>query len=58
MDPKYDLSIVDKNFLKNNFENLKVPNQLGEDPSGFQTFKNFGKEKETKTFIKKIELLL
>ena len=50
MDPKYDLSIVDKNFLKNNFENLKVPNQLGEDPSLFQTFKNLGKEKETKTY--------
>ncbi len=50
MDPKYDLSVIDKNFLKNNFENLKIPNQLGEDPSLFQTFKNLGKEKETKTY--------
>ncbi|QKF74124.1 fatty acid cis/trans isomerase [Aliarcobacter faecis] len=50
MDPKYDLSVIDKNFLKNNFENLKIPNQLGEDPSLFQTFKNLGKEKETKDY--------
>lgn len=50
MDPKYDLSVIDKNFLKDNYENLKIPNQLGEDPSLFQTFKNLGKEKETKAY--------
>ena len=52
MDPKYDLSVIDKNFLKDNFINLKIPNQLGEDPSLFQTFKNLGKESETKAYSK------
>ncbi|WP_418179384.1 fatty acid cis/trans isomerase [Aliarcobacter lanthieri] len=50
LDPKYDLSVIDRNFLKNNFEYLKVPNQLGEDPSLYQTFKNLGHEKETKKY--------
>ncbi len=52
MDPKYDLSVIDKDFLKNNFVNLKIPNQLGEDPSLFQTFKNLGNENETKAYQK------
>ena len=39
MDPKYDVSVIDKNFLKDNFEYLKIPNQLGEDPGLFETFK-------------------
>jgi hypothetical protein len=47
MDPKYDVSVIDKNFLKDNFEYLKIPNQLGEDPGLFETFKNLGHEKET-----------
>ena len=50
LDPKHDLSVQDRNFLKDNFEYLKVPNQLGEDPTLYQTFKNLGHEKETKKY--------
>lgn len=45
MDPKYDVSIKDKFFLEDNLVNLEIPNQLGEDPTLFQTFKNLGQEK-------------
>ncbi len=46
VDPKYDLSVIDKDFLKNNYNNLKIPNQLGENPSLYKTFKNLSKEKQ------------
>ena len=36
--------------MKDNFEYLKIPNQLGEDPGLFETFKNLGHEKETKKY--------
>ena len=50
MDPKYDVSVIDKNFLKDNYNYLKIPNQLGEDPGLYETFKNLGHEKETKKY--------
>jgi len=50
MDPKYDLSIIDRDFLKDNFKYLEIPNHLGEDPGLFQTFKNLGHEVETKAY--------
>jgi hypothetical protein len=39
MDPKYDLSLKDKYFLHDNIPNLSIPNEYGEDPSLFKTFK-------------------
>jgi len=39
MDPKYDLSLQDKYFLHDNIPNLSIPNEYGEDPSLFKTFK-------------------
>ncbi|CAM3433877.1 fatty acid cis/trans isomerase [Arcobacter aquimarinus] len=39
MDPKYDLSLQDKYFLHNNIPNLSIPNEYGEDPSLYKTFK-------------------
>ncbi|MFW2600058.1 fatty acid cis/trans isomerase [Aliarcobacter butzleri] len=50
LDPNYDLSVKDKNFLKNNFKALSIPNQLGEDPSLYETFKNLGREEDTKKY--------
>lgn len=55
LDPKHDPSIKDKNFLKDNFHNLTIPNQLGEDPSLFQTFKNLKHEKEILAYEKNKE---
>jgi hypothetical protein len=39
LDPKYDLSIQDKYFLHDNLPNLSIPNEYGEDPSLYKTFK-------------------
>lgn len=39
MDPKYDLSLQDKYFLHDNIPNLSIPNEYGEDPSLYKTFK-------------------
>ena len=39
LDPKYDLSLQDKYFLHDNLINLSIPNEYGEDPSLFKTFK-------------------
>jgi len=39
MDPKYDLTLQDKYFLHDNIPNLSIPNEYGEDPSLFKTFK-------------------
>lgn len=39
LDPKYDLSIQDKFFLHDNIANLSIPNEYGEDPSLYKTFK-------------------
>lgn len=39
MDPKYDLTVQDKYFLHDNIPNLSIPNEYGEDPSLFKTFK-------------------
>lgn len=39
LDPKYDLSIQDKYFLHDNLSNLSIPNEYGEDPSLYKTFK-------------------
>ncbi|MBP6715146.1 MAG: fatty acid cis/trans isomerase [Aliarcobacter sp.] len=39
MDPNYDLSLQDKYFLHDNIPNLSIPNEYGEDPSLFKTFK-------------------
>lgn len=52
IDPKYDLSVINKRFLEDNFKYLRVPNQLGEDPTLFTTFKALGYEKETKAYQK------
>lgn len=46
MDPKFDISVRDKNFLEDNFENLKIPNELGDDPSLIATYRGLKKEKE------------
>ena len=39
LDPKYDLSVQDKYFLHDNLPNLSIPNEYGEDPSLYKTFK-------------------
>ena len=39
MDPKFDLSLQDKYFLHDNIPNLSIPNEYGEDPSLFKTFR-------------------
>lgn len=39
MDPKSDLTLQDKYFLHDNIPNLSVPNEYGEDPSLYRTFK-------------------
>ena len=39
LDPKSDLSLKDKYFLHDNIPNLSVPNEYGEDPSLYKTFK-------------------
>jgi hypothetical protein len=39
LDPKYDLSVQDKYFLHDNISNLSIPNEYGEDPSLYKTFK-------------------
>jgi len=39
LDPKYDLSIQDRYFLHDNLSNLSIPNEYGEDPSLYKTFK-------------------
>ena len=33
LDPEYDLSVTNKNFLKNSFKNLTLPNQEGSSPT-------------------------
>lgn len=52
MDPKYDLSVVDKEFLEQNLKNLEIPNQLGEDPTLYSTFKNLGHKDEVLAYFK------
>ncbi|OCL95310.1 fatty acid cis/trans isomerase [Aliarcobacter thereius] len=55
MDPKYDLSIRDNFFLRENLHNLEIPNQLGEDPTLYKTFKNLNHEKEIRAYNKNKE---
>ncbi len=46
MDPEFDLSVKDKNFIEDNFENIKIPNELGDDPSLIETYNALKNEKQ------------
>lgn len=50
LDPKYDLSIQDRYFLHDNLSNLSIPNEYGEDPSLYKTFKALDNYELTKKY--------
>lgn len=51
IDPKYDISIKDKNFLNDNLINLSIPNKYGETPDLLETFSIIDNYNQGKLFF-------
>jgi hypothetical protein len=52
LDPKYDLSATNKDFLKNSFQNLALPNQEGSNAKPIKILRSEAYNKEATKFYK------
>ena len=52
LDPKYDLSVTNKDFLKNSFQNLVLPNQEGSNAKPIKILRSEAYNKEATKFYK------
>jgi len=50
--PKYDITIDDKNFIQENLKNLSIPNEYGANTAILDTFDFYNYDKDTITYYK------